>query len=211
MIKGSLVDPASGQAASIKEPGDLLVSDLGLPRSGQKLSAIPLSSFFVDSAGSQDMVVNGSVTPVEFTIDAMPFRDCYIKTIGFNILDMGATLGSFGNIAALTNGVLFEWETLGETVELGVFKTNYDMVRLAGGQPAFGDSTTAFRAANVVGNIDAFMPMLDFATIFGLPWGVLLAGDTKQKLRITIRDDISAIDGFDIQARGFELLPVEGG
>lgn len=209
LLKGAIVDPATERAASVGDQGDLLFSSTGTPRFSLPTRTRPHSEFFVNEAGSANMLVDGSVTPVKFTVEALSKRDRYIKTISFLISDAGASLSDFGNIAALTEGVLFEWETEGETVELAVIKTNFNAVQLAGGQPAFGSTTAAFRASNVVGTSDAYLPVLDFATMFGLPWGLKLGAGSDERLVITIRDDIQAIDAMNVLSRGFDLLPVE--
>jgi hypothetical protein len=164
--------------------------------------------FFEDEAGSSNMAVVGTVAaPLEFDITADSVRDRYIKTVQFTIVDQNATLTQFGNIGALADPVLFEWDREGETVLLASMISNYDHVRLAGGQPAFGDGTAAFRASNVLGTSEAYLPMVDFQLIFGLPWGVRLKAGSDETLRIIIQADTSGVDGYDCLARGFEIEP----
>jgi hypothetical protein len=207
VIKVGLGDPSTGVGASIGKKGDVLVRSIGTPKFSSRIEAVPFIKFFETDAGSPDMLVDGSVTPVVFHLPAHQERDRYIKTIFITVVDAGAKLNEFGNLAALANGVLMEWETLGLAVEIGNFQTNFDMVRAAGGIPAFGSGTSAFLAANVISTSDAYLPMIDFALIFGMPWGLKLAAGTDQRMCVTIRDNVSTMDGFNMQARGFELLP----
>lgn len=211
MIEVGLRDPASGRTAHVGELGDVLVQALEVPQYGHRTLAVPFRMFFTDSAAVSDMRVDGSVTPVVYEISADPVRDRYIKSMSILIADATATLSQFGALTALTNGVLFEWDMLEETVELGVWQSNYDMVRAAGGQPAFGDGNGAFRGNNVIGTAEAYSPFIDFAYMFGTTYGIRLKAGTKERLCITIRDDLSTgIDAFNMQARGFELLPTNG-
>jgi len=164
--------------------------------------------FFADDAGVTDMRVVGTVaTPFEFDIVADSERDRYIKTVQFTIVDQNGTLNQFGNVGALTDPILFEWDKAGETVLLASMISNYDHVRLAGGQPGFGDGTAAFRASNVLGLNEGYLPILDFQAVFGLPWGIRLAAGSDETLRIIIQDDTSGVDGYDALARGFEIEP----
>ncbi len=207
MLGIGIRDFLTKRSAGVDIFGALRTRDTGLPPFGNTVQAIPFNEFFSDLDGVTDMRVDGSVIPEFFEIRPDTDRDRYIKTIQFTIVDQNATLTQFGNIGNLTNGTLFEWDRLGETVELATMISNYDHVRLAGGQPAFGDGTASFRASNVLGTSEAYIPLLDFQLIFGLPWGIRLAAGSDEVLRITVRDDVTGVDGYDCLARGFEIEP----
>jgi hypothetical protein len=209
MLGFGLRDFLTKRSAGIDIFGALRTRDTGLPPFGNTVQAIPFQGFFSDVNGVTDMRVDGSVDPQFFEIRPDTDRDRYIKTVQITIVDAQATLNRFGFITALTNGTLFEWDRLGETVELAVMRTNYDHVRLAGGQPAFGTGTSAFQASNVISTSEAYLPMVDFQLIFGLPWGIRLAAGSDEVLRLTVRDDTQAVDGYDALARGFEIEPEE--
>jgi len=207
MLGIGIRDFLTKRSAGVDIFGALRTRDTGLPPFGNTVQAIPFNEFFSDLDGVTDMRVDGSVIPEFFEIRPDTDRDRYIKTIQFTIVDQNATLTQFGNIGNLTNGTLFEWDRLGETVELATMISNYDHVRLAGGQPAFGDGTASFRASNVLGTSEAYIPLLDFQLIFGLPWGIRLAAGSDEVLRITVRDDVTGVDGYDCLARGLEIEP----
>ncbi len=208
MLGFGLRDFLTKRSAGIDIFGALRTRDTGLPPFGNTVQAIPFSEFFTDEAGSSNMAIVGTLAdPVFFEIRPDTDRDRYIKTVAFSIADQNATLSQFGNIGALTDGVLFEWDRQGETVLLADMISNYDHVRLSGGDPAFGDGTAAFRASNVVGISEAYIPVLDFQRMFGLPWGIRLAAGSDEVLRITVRDDTSGVDAYDCVARGFEIEP----
>ena len=201
-------DPLSKRGANVDIFGAVRTRDTGLPPFGNTVQAIPFSMFFADGDGNTDMRVAGSVAgPLDFDIVADSNRDRYIKTVQFTIVDQNATLTQFGNIGDLNDPILFEWDKAGETVLLASMISNYDHVRLAGGQPAFGTGTAAFLAQNVLGNSEAYLPMVDFQLIFGLPWGIRLAAGSDETLRIIIQDDLTGVDGYDALARGFEIEP----
>lgn len=173
-------------------------------------TAIPFRQYFTDdgySTGSSDMKVNGSTTNQSFYIQAEEERDIYVGRVSIVIADASAALNKFGNITALTNGVEFKWTSrdLGETVIHEALKSNFDFVRLSGGSPAFGATTSAFRASNVSGASEGYIPQIDFSEIFGLPWGIRLRRGTTDKLVFTIRDDTSSVDQFDAIGYGIRF------
>jgi len=130
--------------------------------------------------------------------------DIYVKAISFSIVDTNAVLSKFGNIAALSNGVEFTWVTDSNgsiTLHEGL-KTNFDFIRLAHGNPPFGDGATAFRASNVSGTSEGYIPVLDTALTYGLQWGLRLRASTNDKIVFKARDDVSSIDVFNIVATG---------
>ena len=153
------------------------------------------------------MRVDGSVTNVDFYVEAQAGCDIYIKTIAIVIADAGATLNKFGNITALANGVEFFWETQadGETTLHPGLTSNFDFVQLCGGQPAFGDSAGAFRGTNIQGSSEGYIPVLDVGKIFGMPYGLRLKEGTTERLVFRVRDDTTGVDRFDIVAFGSTL------
>jgi len=178
------------------------------PRNGLDNSGIsPFRQYMKNSAGASDMRVNGATTNVEFYIEADDDFDTYIKSVSVVIGDASALLSSFGGIAALSNGVLFTHETidLGTTIIHDALKTNFNFIRLSLGNPSFGDGVNAFLAGKVAGTSEAYLPVINFTDIFGLPWGLRLRKGTKDRLVFTVRDNITAIDQFDAIAYGLKL------
>lgn len=162
------------------------------------------TDFLMTSAGAFNMNVNGATTNQFFSVNAKQNFDLYIKTIFFIIADAGADLNEFGAVAALTNGCQFNYfTTKNGTNTIDVLKTNFDMIRLCGAQPAFGDSLTAFKAPNVAGQSEAYLGQLDFTLVYGFPFGIVLRKGSKDKLEIVIRDNLSALDQFTAKAKGF--------
>jgi len=168
----------------------------------------PFRQFFTDDGsptGSSDMRVNGSVTPVDFFIDAKADRDIYIKTFSFEIADAGAELNEFGNLSELTNGCGFFWDTGdGRNIIHNGLKSNWDIVRLCGGNPAVGATTSSFRANNVIGQAEGYIPFLDVVKIFGVPWGLRLRKGSRDKIVLRVNDNINFVgdSSFNIIAFG---------
>jgi len=208
MLKSAVVDAATGVAARVDPEGHLGVRSAGFPLPGEGLKAIPYAAYMTDANGSSDMLVDGSVTPVEFAIRADPENEVYVKRLSLLISDATASLNQFGAIAALTNGLLFQWTATGRQIDIATIHSNFDAVRFSGGVPAFGDGNNSFRANNVVSTSEAFLPVLDMQASFGFPWGLPLAAGSVEKLSLIVRDNVSTIDALNVIATGFQLLPV---
>jgi len=172
--------------------------------------AEPFRQFFTDdglSTGDEDMAVDGSSTNVKFWIKAHATKDIYIKTIQFIIADAGAELNEFGNVAARTNGVLFEHFTqAGTTTIHDGLKSNFDFVYLCGNNPVIGNGNSSYKANNVSGNSEAYTPTLDFALMYGMPFGLRIRAGSEDKLQFTVRDNCSAPDRFDIIGKGQTIV-----
>jgi hypothetical protein len=209
-IKNRIWDAVTGNYLKINGEGEASVVVHPHPPVDETVFAKPFRQFFTDdgsSTGSSDMLVDGSSTSVDFYIEAKPTVDVYIKTISVEIVDGSATLSEFGNLAALTNGIEFCHITndFGTTVIDEAIKSNWDFIRLAAGNPSFGDGAGAFRANNVVSTFEGYIPVIDMATTFGLPWGLRLRKGTKDRLQFKLRDNVSTMEAFDIIGYGIEI------
>lgn len=207
---------ANGKAIQGVNGGALLTSSEGTPPQGLTQKSIIYRDFFKDVAGSEDLVVNGSVTPVEFTILAPEDSDTdrYISALSFELVDGSMTLGSnFGGLSPLTNGLNLEYtNSLAEgnivSLDLNGINTNFDLVRLCLGNPPFGTGNDAFQAGGFPGNTSAFIPVLEFSK-YGFPNGILLKGGTKQNITIRVNDDLTGISTFNCVASGLDVLKVD--
>lgn len=201
-----------GTDAHVNKAGALVVSNVGLPPDSRYGSVRIFRQYFTadgTSTGSNDMRVAGTLAaPIEFYIPSSSDGDRYIDSISFVIADGGATLNNFGNITPLTNGVeiFYEDTILGNVIIHEGAKSNFDFVQLAQGNPSFGSGSTSFRANNVIGASEGFLPTLDFSTVFGLPWGIRIPKGSTLRLVIRIRDNTTAIDRFDAIAYGYDRI-----
>lgn len=200
--------------ANISDENALLIQEQGLPPINPRGRAVVFRQFLTadgTSSGSSDMRVNGSSTAVEFWVPANANYDLYISNISFVIADASATLNSFGNITALTNGCDVEYFADGSTTTIGTaLKSNFDFVRLCLGNPPFGDGAAAFRANNVQSTSEGYLPVLDFKKVFGFTYGVRLRPGSADKLILRVNDNTSAVDAFNAIAYGFTRQTSDG-
>lgn len=177
------------------------------PPKDEDTSSIPFRELFKNSSASSDMRVDGSTTNVDFFLSADKDKDVYIKTISVVIADASATLSKFGNLTALTNGLSLQWSAL----DLGIvtiassLKSNFDFIRLALGNPSFGDSAAAFRGGNVISTSEGYLPVIDFHQMFGLPWGLRLRAGSNDKIIFTVKDNVTGVDQFDAIGYGIKI------
>ena len=198
-------------SARINGEGELSVVVHPHPPKDEQETALPFRQYFTatgQAGGSFDMRVNASAaSPQDFYIQAVGDYDIYLKTLSIIISDAGATLSEFGNLASLTNGIEFGWDSqdVGEIIIADSIKTNFEFMRLAIGNPPLGGGTDAFQAANVVSTSEAYIPTINFAEIFGLQYGIRLRKGTKDRLYFKIKDNVSGVDQFDAIAYGIRF------
>jgi len=206
-LKIQIVDE-NDQLVAISDQSGLFVSVLpDPPRVTQRVR--PFRQYLTlngAASGGYDMRVNGETTPMEFYVSASGTHDRYITTLSFLVCDASATLRKFGNLTALTNGCkLYYRKQLGELIVLHEgFKSNWELIRLCLGTPAFGSAADSFRASNVIGNAEGYIPVLNLLSL-GMPYGIKMDAGTAQRLSLLIQDDLSSgMDAFDCIVYGFE-------
>jgi hypothetical protein len=203
----------TGAVARVNDEGTLEVVVHQHPPLVEPVQTVPLVQHLTDdgtASGTTSMkVVGTAAAPIPYWVGAAQDRDRFIQRISVEITGAGATLNEFGNLSALTNGVNIVWETqdLGNVTIGDDLKTNYDFVRLSGGNPAFGDGASAFRAGNVSGTAEGYIPIVDFGDIFGLNWGFRLRKGTNDRIVFYIRDDLTGagLASFNAVAYGLGL------
>lgn len=208
-IESHITNQSDGKSAKVTKDGALRVTHATFPPIEDDGKTLIFRQYFTEDglpSGLADMRVNDNGR--RFIIPADVFNERYIKTISFVISDAAAPLNEFGDIGTLTNGIRFFYEnTVGRVIIHGALKTNFDFIRLCMGRPAFTmGNNPAFRLTNAIGTSETYMPVFDFAD-FGLPMGLHLKAGTKQKIIIEINDDLTALDGFDAIAYGFDRIP----
>jgi len=176
------------------------------PPKGETDTSLPYRQRFTDSGGSDAMAVDGSVTEQKFSLRAITDRDIYVNSISVRIADGGSpNLNKFGNLAALANGVGWEWVTndLGVVVLHEGIKTNLEFVRTGQKTAAIGTGTESYLAdVSGGGTSKAYLPIIDISEQFGKPWGLRLRKGTSDKLTFIVRDDLSTLDAFDAISYG---------
>lgn len=127
---------------------------------------------------SPDLLVNGGTAPVVFSYDAHPTQDIALQEIRFTLASNSITFGN-GSLGAtsgpLANGLLLEVLTASGTVELYNFKQNEGFVNFSspGGFQWVVSSKDMMTSGYVIGG------------------GLVLRAGTTDKVRLTVRDNIS--------------------
>ena len=203
MITTQIIDGNSGDhRLKINEEGEIGVVVHTHPPIKESRTGLPFRQYFtVDGteAGSNDMIVNGSVTPVEFCIPAEPNFDRFIKFISIKVADPSAKLNLFGALAALSNGVEFEWQSqeIGSlTIHDGI-KDNLEFFRLTEMTPVITDLSG--------GGADAITVTWDLSKIFGSQWGLKLSQGTTEKLLFRVNDALTGLVEFNIIGHGTKV------
>lgn len=202
----------NGKELAIDEDGIMPVVIHGHPPTGKEsFISVPFSQFFLNGT-SNDMRVNGATNNVEFKIITNAIYDIYITSITIQISDAGARLDRFGAITALTNGLQFIYKNneLGEFVLQNNIQTNLDFFREATAGKGFGAGTDSWRADIAGGGgVDSYFPELDLKSRYGLPYGLRLVKGSTAELKYKVRDNITALDVFNIKAHGFILETID--
>lgn len=198
--------------ASIEDGGYLRVSTAPFPPDDNRDKQIIYREFLtINGNGTTlDLRVDGSTTSQLAFIQAIPDFDIYIKNLSFLIADVGLDLKEFGGITALTNGCRLYYEDNNGETDIGTSLTsNFEIIRLCSGQPAFYGGAQPFVIDNFreVGGQDpeGIIPVLDFNQQFGFQYGLKLAANTNHKLVFEINDDVTGIDVLEIISYGFKL------
>jgi len=212
MIKTQIVSSQNPQnGLKINGEGEIAVTIHRHPPVAETVEAYPFAQWFTDNGlatGSNDLRVDGSTAPQQFYIAARQDFDIFIKTISVRISDAGANLDEFGALAALTNGVSFEYVSgeIGELVIQDQIQTNLDFIRLGISTPALGGGTDAFKADLSGGGADTYLPIIDLSATFGFEWGLHLRKGRLDRIQFTVNDDLSAgIDALNIRGFGARL------
>ena len=202
----------NGKEIKIGKEGEVTAALHTHPPRGEQIESLPFRQYFTDNGlgtGSNAMNINGVTTPTEFYIAGRPDYDIYIKYLSIAIGDNGApNLTKFGNENALSNGVEWAWITdeLGDYELHEGIKTNLDFIRIGGDTAAIGTGVDAFLADVSGGGTEKqYLPSIDLSETFGIPWGIRLKKDSRDKLVFRVKDDLSGLLTFNIVAYGIRL------
>jgi len=157
------------------KPGSAILIGNNMPANPEDI----VRKYLADSGGATSMKVNGAVVPVVFTFPANATRNIATYELRFVIgtQDIIFDGASFGSKSALTNGVLVELVCNGgTTVELANLKINEDLLMFPS-------------PANAVLNNTGSKDILVMGLFLG--GGPILNANTADKMKITIRDDLT--------------------
>lgn len=191
-VKGEIKDgQGTGRTAAVTPQNALLVSVL--PQSSKGIPPDDLASlrqlreFFVNAVGSEDQIVDGSTTSVEFSVSALTGLTKWIT--GFRLIVQGQTTDLSSQdfrryaqtAAGLTNGVEIEAVQSGATTVI----TGAGAVQSMGQYLRYADDFV-----NIVSAISANVDYLHFDFTFDNP--VVLAEGSTDRVLIRINDDLTA-------------------
>jgi len=174
-------------------------SSKGIPP--EELANLRLFRGFLENGGSADANVDGSTTSVNFTIESQLNRNLWVTSVRFLFEDRSLEMNTndfrrFGTATSantpLTNGLLFQAEQGGESVDLFA-----DPIGFMGDFFTYADDY--LNLLNSVGTQEDF---LSFDLDFEKP--VVLAEGGSDILRLIVQDDLTAIDKFQVLVRGYQ-------
>lgn len=200
MITSKIIDGKGGRnALKVNEEGEITVSVHTYPPIDERVASFPYSAYF-ENGGSNDMRVNGSITTVSFSIDALLNNEVYIKSAHVKLAAPGAKLSKFANLTPLTNGIELVWRNNQEenlVIHNGI-KDNLEFFRLSDQKAEIVDLSGS--------GADAVIVAIDFGKLFGLPWGLRLKKGSTDSLQFRVRDNLSSgITEFNIIGYGIKI------
>lgn len=138
--------------------------------------------------GNPNLNVNGSVTPIEFTLEDLQVDNFLLARVDYLIAQESIIdVNKFGNINALTNGLVFE-------IDGGqVFKTNTDIMLFASDSTLDSVKITGTVASIINGNWSP-LDVFHHAIICN-----------KADLKIIVRDDLSMLGHLEFGVSGIKL------
>jgi len=169
-----------GHRAMVTEENALIVVDSKLPVQSESSKIKPFSQYFTDDGLPSDgvnfdMQIDATAEPSgykDFYIPASSEADRYIDSISYVVADAGSVLNKWGNTPSKNIGfeLFYEDSVNGDVVIFKSIKSNFELIRSCGkGTAGIGSGTNAFRANNVQGASEGYIPVLDFTDQFGLP------------------------------------------
>lgn len=201
-----------GTFAKINGEGELAVVVHPHPPLDEKIESLPFRQYFTttgDSSGNNRMDVDGSVTPIDYYIQASPDFDTYIKTITIEISDTGTpNLNKFGNLTALANGVEWIWfnQEFGEYELHEGIKQNKEFIRIASGTKAVGTGVDAFLSdVSGGGTTKSYFPIINIERTYSLLYGLRLKKGSTDKIIFRINDDLSTLTTFNAVGNGIRI------
>jgi len=155
------------------------------------LERILFNQYLLNGANN-NMNVDGSVTPVEFSVDSDVTYDIFLTKIIIHIKDNGITLGKFGGLTALTNGFELIAKHDGTNIEIATFYANVGFV-YSGDTWEFLDGP--FQSPDVD---DLFVVHYDLAT------PLRIKKNSTDELRAVVNDDLTGITEIQVLVRGWK-------
>jgi hypothetical protein len=133
------------------------------------------SVFFLNGA-SDDMNVNGSVTPVSFSFTPSSGEIWYVDKVSIFLSDNDLNENDkFGKITALTNGLQLQIQSKGISLEIANIKDNIDMNLIF-------ENNGVSSPSNVFAGIIRFNPQ------------IILLASNSDFIRFRVRDNLTSVN-----------------
>jgi len=205
------IEDEDGNTTKVIDRGLVVTRNPVLAPAPTEFTQVPfVRNIAVDGTGSIDLRQNGSVTPIDAFIEARSDGDLYIEIANLFIEGAGnIDLNQFGDLAALTGGIETFVESQGVRFPITQvpIQTNLDMIRIGTLTQGLGEDATAFRGKQSLGGGNTFYnPIWDLTKLSSGNEGIVLAANTKQRLGITINDDLTSLIAFNIVMIGYVRL-----
>lgn len=186
----------ASDGTEIGNVNDRLKVDASFSPSVAPADKVVYQRLFLENTGSNNMAVNGSVTPVVFEYGPPANETWYIDELSFVIDDAGNnTLSYFGAInGGLSNGVL---------IEQVITSTNYTIVNLKNNL----EVVTYFSDHSFRGLANAYLNSVTFYTGKAeLRVPITLSGANGDKIQATVRDDLTGVDDLKVGIEYFKII-----
>ena len=208
-IDAFIRDPVTLDGLRINTEGALGNVEHAHPSIDDAVNLLPFRVNFEQAGNAQMAGASGTLAaPQEFSVNADPDFDTWIKTISTEVTDTNPSASLFGALDRLTNGVSFVWisEGVGERV-LATIRSNFELIRFGStSTPAWGAGTGAFTITNAVGqNDDSYLISVDLNALLGFRWGLRLRKGTNDRIIWRVQDDLDGLISFTSICGGTQI------
>jgi len=157
-------------------------------------------------SGITNMNVNGSVTPVEFYIEAESTYDIRIMNIVITIVDGAISHSKFGAILPLTNGWdLKVVEGVSPTFIITKATTGGELLQQSGSLYLFGNGTTVNIIPNSAVNEDTFLVNVPISEY--IPGGFRIGLSGVDKIQAIVNDNLTGLTKMTVRVIGYKHFP----
>lgn len=154
---------------------------------------------------SNNLNVNGSSTPVEFSLfapQASDTYDIYIRQLLIWITDGNVSASKFGALAALGTGFDLSIRESGNAIQLiDKAKSVAELIRYSFFGRPFGTNGTTAELTNTIGSQDTHVSMIDFGSF--MPYGLRLGRGSSDEITAIVNDDLRGLTEFYCQVVGY--------
>lgn len=204
-LKNNIIDgTGSGYKAKVNTEHALLVSTVpnDVPIVGTPNRHRYYSAKLANPTYGTNMVQDGSVTPIEFTINSNLDYDIHIMRFEVLISDGTLSMSKFGALAALTNGLEVYVQEEGDiTYIMQDATTNGEIITQSGG-------VEYLLLTNYLSNSDAFIIIYNIGNY--IEQGLRIGRASENKIVCRVRDNVAGIDDLFIRVFGYKNFPTEG-